>query len=96
MRDPDTFTLLGMAHEYYAKFMMRMDRPYVAYEHFHIAYLICREVFGERHEQTVVLMNSLGKNFPCLSSIDERRVADVAHGLFIGGLLYRCCLVCEQ
>ncbi|EZA58174.1 hypothetical protein DMN91_011710 [Ooceraea biroi] len=62
-KDPehkDAILLQGMTFDWYARMLLSQSRHTEAFNYFLQAYNICREMNGEEHEQTVVLLNDLG------------------------------------
>ncbi|EEB17384.1 tetratricopeptide repeat protein, putative [Pediculus humanus corporis] len=58
--DEDTLALWGMSMDWYARFLLEVNRKTDALKCFQKAYEMCVKVNGLLHEQTVVLLNDLG------------------------------------
>lgn len=58
--DEDTLLLWAMALDWYARFLVDMNRLPEAFEHFKKAYDLCVQINGMNNEETVVLLNDLG------------------------------------
>ncbi|KAK9510676.1 hypothetical protein O3M35_005412 [Rhynocoris fuscipes] len=56
----DAVVLLAMTLDWYARFLLERDRLEEALNYFKKAYDLCISIYGEIHEQTVVLLNDLG------------------------------------
>ncbi|XP_025073229.1 tetratricopeptide repeat protein 19 homolog, mitochondrial isoform X2 [Pogonomyrmex barbatus] len=56
----DAILLQGMTFDWYARMLLSQSRHTEAFNYFLQAYDICKKVNGEKHEQTVVLLNDLG------------------------------------
>ena len=63
IRDEDTLVLWGMSRDFYAQYLMSLGHHQKARDQFKQAYDISCEVNGETDEQSLVLLNSLGKKF---------------------------------
>lgn len=56
----DTLLLLSMTLDWYARFLVDMNRLPEAFENFKKAYDLCVEINGMNSEEVVVLLNDLG------------------------------------
>ncbi|XP_070156385.1 tetratricopeptide repeat protein 19 homolog, mitochondrial isoform X1 [Polyergus mexicanus] len=62
-KDPeneDAVLLQGMTFDWYARMLLSQSRHAEAFNYFLQAYNICKNINGEEHEQTIVLLNDLG------------------------------------
>lgn len=58
--DEDTLLLWAMALDWYARFLVDVNRLPEAFEYFKKAYDLCVKINGVNNEETVVLLNDLG------------------------------------
>ena len=56
----DTMALWGMSKDWFAQYLLDRGKAAGAMDEFRSAYETCKELFGESHPQTLVLLNSLG------------------------------------
>ena len=68
MRDDDTMALWGMSCDVYGQYLMTRGSHEKARDQFKKAYDISCDVNGDTDEQSLVLLNSLGKKFIQLDS----------------------------
>ena len=62
IRDEDTVVLWGMSRDLFGQYLMSVGKHEKARDQFKQAYEVSLEINGETDEQTLVLLNSLGRN----------------------------------
>jgi len=73
-KDPDNkdaVLLQGIAFDWYARMLLSQSRYTEALNYLLQAYNICKKINGEKHEQTVVLLNDLGTICSIREEYDE-------------------------
>lgn len=68
--DENHLALWGMSHDWFAQFLLSRSRYKEALQQFQTAYQSCCQLYGERHSQSLVLLNSLG-TVACLNGDHE-------------------------
>ena len=61
IRDEDTVVLWGMSRDLFGQYLMSVGKHEKARDQFKQAYEVSLEINGETDEQTLVLLNSLGR-----------------------------------
>ena len=74
IRDEDTLVLWGMSCDGYGQYLMSLGQHSKARDQFKQAYDISCQVSGEMDEQSLVLLNSLGKKIKSLLSKGQEAV----------------------
>ena len=75
--DEDTALLWAMSLDHYAQFLLKRGHFQEAFNQFQSAFLTNCELQGDTHPQSIVLLNSMGKQ-PCSLSAYLRRAIDNA------------------
>lgn len=64
----------AMGRDWYAQFLLSRGMYPEARKEFEASFKTCKELFGEGHSQSMVLLNSLGKKLPlCLERVEGKR-----------------------
>ncbi|CAD6216345.1 GSCOCG00004498001-RA-CDS, partial [Cotesia congregata] len=69
--DEDILVLWAMSRDWYARMLLSESRLSEALENYQKAYQLCVKVYGNSHEQTVVLLNDLGTVYCLLGQHDR-------------------------